>query len=56
MLNLLERCYVTYQKDFHQGHLIEDCKDVEKLDLDELIESLQTYEINPKRWEKKNKY
>lgn len=53
MLNLLERCYVTYQKDFCQGHLIEDCKDVEKIDLDELIEYLQIYEINPKRWDKK---
>ena len=31
---------------------IEECRDVEAMDLDELIRSLQTYELNLKRWNK----
>ena len=31
---------------------IEECKDMESMDLDELIGSLQTYELNLKRWNK----
>ena len=31
---------------------IEECRDVDTLDLDELIGSLQTYELNLKRWNK----
>lgn len=34
---------------------IEECRDVETLDLDELIGSLQTYEMTLKRWKKEKK-